>query len=192
METQQKKLPKLTKKQRGFVKDYVATGNGEKAALNNYQIESSNPGNVARSIASENLTKPNIIEAIQKLLPDDFLAEKHRELFDQKRVDYFVFPKSMEDEEIVEHVASVGIKVITVRISDKGKMAFYSITDAQAVKGALEMGYKIKGAFTEQDAPKLPTGNTYNFIFSDEVREKVRVIDAEIKEALTKPHVQKA
>lgn len=66
METiKQKKLPKLTKKQRGFVEDYVLTGNGQKAALNNYDIEAKDPESVARSIASENLTKPNVALAVE-------------------------------------------------------------------------------------------------------------------------------
>jgi phage terminase small subunit len=46
-----------TKKQRGFAKDYVESGNGTQAALKNY--DTNKPG-TAKSIASENLTKPNV------------------------------------------------------------------------------------------------------------------------------------
>lgn len=69
----------LTKKQKGFVKDYIKTGNGQVAALQNYEIEGTDPENTARSIASENLTKPNIVNAIHKALPDELLAEVHEE-----------------------------------------------------------------------------------------------------------------
>jgi phage terminase small subunit len=46
-----------TKKQRGFAKDYIESGNGTQAALKNYDTTSKD---VAKSIASENLTKPNV------------------------------------------------------------------------------------------------------------------------------------
>ena len=75
---------KLTKKQKGFVKDYVEIGIGEIAALKNYDIQSENKGNVARSIASENLTKPNIVKTIAEMLPDDLLAERHLELLNKR------------------------------------------------------------------------------------------------------------
>jgi phage terminase small subunit len=82
---QQKKLPKLTKKQRGFVKDYVLEENGTKAVLNHYDVKDET---VASSISTENLRKPYIAEAIEnkrKSLKDalidngvteDFLAKK--------------------------------------------------------------------------------------------------------------------
>ncbi len=50
----------LTKKQKGFVKDYLETGNGTQAALANYNIEGKNPENIASNIATENLGKPNV------------------------------------------------------------------------------------------------------------------------------------
>lgn len=64
----------LSKKEKGFVKDYLELGNGTKAALNNYNTENEN---VAANIASENLRKPKIINAIQEALPDDLLAKVH-------------------------------------------------------------------------------------------------------------------
>jgi len=179
-----KKKARLTKKQQEFIAEYIKTGNGQQAALKTYDIQSNDPENVARSIASENLTKPNIISAIDKAMDDEFLAKQHRGLFEQKRIDYFVFPKTMSDEEIKEHVESVGITVITVRMSDKGKMAFYSIKDAQAVKGALEMAYKIKGFFKESEAPRAASINTYNLIFSAPVQEQVNAINEVLKQRL--------
>ena len=56
---------RLTRKQQAFVDAYVETGIGVKAAFKAYDTESDN---TARSIASENLTKPNIREAIDKAL----------------------------------------------------------------------------------------------------------------------------
>lgn len=55
-------MDKLTKKQKGFVKDYIDTGNGVQSALNNYDTESYNTAN---QIAIENLQKPTIQEVIE-------------------------------------------------------------------------------------------------------------------------------
>lgn len=53
-----------TKKQKGFARDYVSTGNGSEAALMNYDTKDPE---VAKVIASENLTKPNV-----RALIDDY------------------------------------------------------------------------------------------------------------------------
>lgn len=55
-------MVKLTKKQKGFANDYIDTGNGTQSALKNYDT---NSVDVAKSIASENLTKPNVREYIE-------------------------------------------------------------------------------------------------------------------------------
>jgi hypothetical protein len=71
---------RLTKKQKGFVKDYIETGNGVQSALNNYDTtDYSTAGN----IASENLDKPKIIEAIADAIPDDLLVKKHLALLNK-------------------------------------------------------------------------------------------------------------
>ena len=69
----------LTKKQRGFVKDYVATGNATQAALNNYDIQAEDKLNVAGAVGSELLTVPKVVKAIEEALPDELLNEVHRE-----------------------------------------------------------------------------------------------------------------
>ena len=61
-QTQPKKLQKLTKKQIGFVNDYVETGIASLAVKNNYNVQNDL---TARVIGSENLTKPNVIQAIE-------------------------------------------------------------------------------------------------------------------------------
>lgn len=71
---------RLTKKQRGFVKDYIKTGIGSLAVKKNYDVSDDL---TARTIASENLTKPNIQKAIAEMLPDDLLGEKHLALLNK-------------------------------------------------------------------------------------------------------------
>jgi len=150
----------LTRKQKGFVKDYLNGEPGVKAALNNYDTKDYD---TAAVIASENLRKPQVINAIQEALPDELLAEKHLSLLEQTKIDYFVFPKYMTDEEIVEHVEdSTGIKVLNVRESEKGKMAFYALADATARGKALEMAYKLKGSFAADKHMNLNVDVEYN------------------------------
>jgi len=146
-------MPKgLTRKQKGFVKDYIKTGNGTDSVKKNYDVASDQ---TARAMAYENLTKPHIVKSIQDSLPDDLLAEHHNKLFKQVQTSYFAFPKSMSDKEIIEHVNANGIDVITVRESDKGKLAFYTIPDANAIKNGLDMAYKLKGSYAAEKSLAL-------------------------------------
>lgn len=72
----------MTLKQRTFIKKYLENhGNGTKAALEAYDV--SDP-DVAKVIASENLTKPNVKRAIElaleaKGLTDEYISELLRE-----------------------------------------------------------------------------------------------------------------
>ena len=70
------KKPKLTKKQRGFVKDYLKTGNATEAARNNYNVTTDGS---ARAVGSETLALPNVKSTIAELLSDDDLARVHQE-----------------------------------------------------------------------------------------------------------------
>lgn len=163
------KKPRLTKKQRGFVKDYVKTGNGQQSAMRNYDVSSKES---AEALASENLTKPAIIQAIQERLPDDLLAERHLELLNKR------------ETETVYETSGTGEDKITTSITiDRGP-------DTQAVTKALDMAYKLKGTYAPEKVPSQTGGATYNFIFSKEVREDVDRIEAAIKERLTQKHVQ--
>lgn len=58
----QKKLPKLTKKQKGFVDDYVISGNASESIKKNYNVTTDL---TARTMGSENITKPNVALAIE-------------------------------------------------------------------------------------------------------------------------------
>lgn len=78
--TQKKPHRKLSKKEKGFVKDYIETGNGVQSVLNNYDTDNYKSAGV---IACENLAKPRIIKAIAERLPDDLLEEKHLALLNK-------------------------------------------------------------------------------------------------------------
>lgn len=56
---------KLTKKQKGFIKDYLDTGNGTESALKNYDIQAKDPEKSASVIASNLLGKISIREKLE-------------------------------------------------------------------------------------------------------------------------------
>lgn len=164
MDTQ--KLPKLTRKQKGFVNDYIKSGNGTQSVLNNYDIESDKPERVASVIAVENLAKPNIIKAIQERLPDDLLEKKHLALLNK-------------------------MEMIDIESPEGNKMRIEGDQiDAQAVAKGLDMAYKIKGAYGDSEKPKEKGTNIYNFFFNKDIQDKVQDLESNIKEHLRqKPNV---
>ncbi len=83
-------MDKLTKKQQGFVKDYIETDNATQAALNNYDVKDGKVSKerVAEAIGSENLSKPIIQEVIKSIgerITDDELLLKHKEFLNSYR-----------------------------------------------------------------------------------------------------------
>jgi phage terminase small subunit len=116
----------LSKKQKGFVKDYVETGNGTQSALNNYDTKDYS---TAGNIASENLEKPKIQDAIRSIaeqIPDNLLVEKHLELLKKREKVFKNNNKTGVIEEVGEDI------------------------DAFAVKSALDMAYKLKGSYSPE------------------------------------------
>lgn len=89
----------LTKKQKGFVKDYIETGNGTQSALNNYNTEDEN---MAAVIASTNIRKDKIVNAIKSIaeqIPEEKLLEVHLEGLEAGKK---VFKNNNESGEIEE------------------------------------------------------------------------------------------
>ena len=79
---------KLTKKEKGFVKDYIKTDDGTQAVLNHYDIQGKNPKMMASVISNQNLKKlkiQNAIKSIAEQIPDSLLVEKHNALL--KKID---------------------------------------------------------------------------------------------------------
>jgi hypothetical protein len=72
-------MNRLSKKEKGFVRDIVKGKTQTQAALNNYDTNSEN---VAGVIGSENIRKPKIQKAIKSIadqLPDEDLVKVHKE-----------------------------------------------------------------------------------------------------------------
>lgn len=98
-----KKKPKLTIKQRKFLKEYVRTGNGTKAALKAYDTTDEK---TAESIASENLSKPVVKAALLRAqrkagITDEYLARKLKEKLEARETKFFQHEGEVVDKRVV-------------------------------------------------------------------------------------------
>lgn len=161
------KKPRLTKKQKGFADDYALTGNGSFAAKQNYNVSSDL---TARSIASENLTKPHIVEAIE---------------IKQQTLKSALEKQGVTPERIAEkiNVLLEATKPVFVKDKETGESECVDeAPDYQAIDKGIAHATKIYGIGDETEKPKSNT--TYNFIFSKEVQDEVKEIEAKIKARL--------
>lgn len=159
----------LTKKEGGFVKDYVKTGNGTLAAKRNYKVKNDN---TAAAIASENLRKPKIIEAVKRIadyFPDATLAKIHNEQLKSSRHAKLYFDIDDEDERIEEVCKKLGVELLYIKISkDKtGKTANVKAPDFFFRDLALDKAYKLKGHYDDKQSVTknliiMVTGETAN------------------------------
>lgn len=155
-------------------------------------------------------------EIIEDVLPDEMLTEKHKELLTATRIDHLVFPlgpkdaddpnfsggkkraeaempeehkerTTLTDKEIIEMLAEVNCKVRRIVHGETARHVYFWSNDNKARKEALDMAYKLKGRYGDDASPNRGGhGNTYNFIFSGPVQEKVKIIEGEIKNMLIK------
>ncbi len=149
---------KLTRKQKIFVDEFVATGVGAEAVRRaGYKIGGKGGSKTkalavatASAIATENLEKPLVQEAVASKITLDKVENAHSSLLDAVRLDYFVFPKKMEDTEITAHMLAQGIVTLNIRESDKGKLAFYTIPDGASRGKGVELYHKLHGTFAPE------------------------------------------
>ncbi|MBT6757787.1 MAG: hypothetical protein HOA84_05615 [Candidatus Jacksonbacteria bacterium] len=157
MQNHPKKNSKLTKKQQGFVNDYVEDENGTRAALKNYNIGGKGGSgniNTAATIAKENLTKPQIMQAIEVR---------------QKSLREALGDEGVTPEKIAE-------KVNVLLEAKQGKKP-----DTNAIDKGLKHATNIYGV---EDAQAPSKNNTYNFIFNPSTQEEIRELEDKIKDKL--------
>src|SRR3990167_9301423 len=86
----------LTKKRRGFVKDFVKTGNATLAVKRNFTVKNDNS---ARSLGSQLLSDEKVKKEIADSIPDELLTEKHLALLnkmDGEDIDTFAVSKGLD------------------------------------------------------------------------------------------------
>jgi hypothetical protein len=87
-------------------------------------------------------------------LSDEVVYSTHGELLRSSEISHFIFPKvgkkhPISDEQIKKIVESVpGCRLIYIKPeSYVGKIAFFQVPDAKSRRDALDMAYKVKGAY---------------------------------------------
>lgn len=161
----QKKPPKLTKKQRGFVEDYVASGNASESIKKNYNVTTDL---TARTMGSENITKPNVALAIE---------------IKQQSLREALIKQGVTPEKIAQKVET--LLNATEKIGILGKE--YETPDYNAIDKGLKHATTIYGVISDDENPRQ--ANTYNFIFSPENQKDIREIEEKIKARLIKKNV---
>lgn len=122
---------KLTMKEQKFVEEFVRTGNGVRSALAVYDTKSYK---VASNIASTNLDKPRIQEAVKSIaesIPDSLLLKVHLEGLEASKKVVKTDPETGESEEI-------------------GVMPDYATRHKY-----LDTGYKLKGLLIDKSEMKI-------------------------------------
>lgn len=165
--------PRLTRKQLGFVKDYVETGNGTKAALRNYDVVDDN---TAASIASENLRKPQIVQAVQDALPEDLLAKKHLELLNASHAERINFDYRTPDEDILEVVSRMpGYELLHI-VRNKSYSEVYAYVkapDSATQDKALDKAYKLKGSYAPERSLGVVATVELNHVHQERARKLI-------------------
>lgn len=140
-------------------------------------------------------------ELMEHHLSDEELSAKHKELIGASTLQQMKFDVDIEPEEIREFFREMkGFKLFRIvdkYYKDKGKedemyerIAYYRAPDTNIQEKALDKAYKLKGRYVEDSVLATKSGNTYNIIFSAPVQEKIKAIEAELKDILTKPPQQ--
>ena len=113
-------MEKLSKQQKGFVKDYVETHNGTQAVLNNMKVKNENVAGVTATRLLRNVNVQNAILSIAEQIPDSLLVEKHLALLNKTDKKY-KFTAIKEDLQL--HIFSLrlmdNVRVLTRKEIEK-------------------------------------------------------------------------
>ncbi len=112
--------------------------------------------------APRNVTATKSWQALmEEHMPQSLLAKRHEELLNKR------------DTSLVHYGRG---KNARVELIDRGP-------DVTAVKGALEMAYKLRGSFVAEPPP-APVANIYNLFYQPQVRAQVTAFEDQLKAAI--------
>lgn len=113
-------------------------------------------------------------ELMGKVLNDDLLIKKHKELLESSHVDHMVFPTKLTDEEITEILAGVNCVPKKFIHSDTATHVWFFAADNKARKDGLDMAYKIFGAYAPEKHQSLNVNIDGGATMSEEVIEMAK------------------
>ena len=145
----------LTAKQDAFVKEYILNGgNGLQAAISAGYSEDS-----AKEIASENLTKPNIIKALEghrEALEEEFSISAGTKLGWLKEI----VERSMQHEQVMDK---------------EGPTGEYKFAGGDAIRAINEIN-KMDGGHAAEKKDITSKGQSINALSDEEVDAKLRAL----------------
>src|ERR1035437_7697285 len=168
-------MQRLTEKQAMFVKEYSKKNDATAAALKVYDTDK-----YAGQVGALTLKQPAVQRALQSIadrLPSDLLVRKHKKLLEQKMLNYFSFKRTMTDDDIKEHFTINGWELINIIDTEKSRMAYYAIDDAQAIAKGLEMAYKLKGLYQADEVKHSGSVNITAFRVDEPAALPAPVVD---------------
>ncbi len=181
-------MDKLTKKQQGFVEDYLETGNATEAAERNYDVKDRS---VANAIGAENLSKPsirNVIMSIADSLTEEELTIKHKQLLNANNMERHSFDEATPDnviEEVIKKMEGHELLHIVENKNTEGKVyskyAYVKVPDNQTQDKALDKAYKIKGTYAPEKSINL---DLQIDVTDPKARELAQKYEEEIKKGL--------
>lgn len=87
-------------------------------------------------------------ELLDHYLPESLVTKRHGQLLNASQLQHYVFPQSMEDDDIQEIVESVaGCRLIKISNSDNSKRAYYWSPNTTAQDNAVDKAYKLRGNY---------------------------------------------
>jgi hypothetical protein len=176
---------RLTAKQAVFVKEYAKSGDTTGAALIAFDTVPKN----AHVMAAQAMRQPLVAKKIQSIadrLPSDLLVRKHKKLLEQKMLNYFSFKRTMTDDDIKEHFKINGWELINIIDTEKSRMAYYAIDDAQAIAKGLEMAYKLKGLYQADEVKHSGSVNITAFRVDEPAALPAPAVDVTVDKTVTK------
>lgn len=145
---------RLTKKEKKFVVAFADTGNGTQAALQAY--DTTDPASAA-VIASKELRKVKILDALDAINTDERLEDKHNALLESSTLEKLSFDDDEDDDVIAQVVSQLpGYKLLYIRrnLTSNGEVlscyAYVSAPNDFIQDKALDKAYKLKGKYAAE------------------------------------------
>jgi hypothetical protein len=121
--------------------------------------------------------KKSFLATLNEILPDELIIKAHRALIKNKFVVEKIFPKEMDDLDIVEICSHMGrvIKIIEADVAFKGKVkvCYIAVTNTKAATDGIDMAYKLKGAYAPEKH-SLNINQDFAEMSDEELEEAVR------------------
>lgn len=113
-------------------------------------------------------------------------SDGEEEMGENSPMKEFVERTTLTDQEIIEMLAEVNCKVRRIVHGETARHVYFWSADNTARDKALDKAYKLRGRYMDDpENPQPKIVNTYNFLFSEQTKEKVKEIEDTIKARLT-------